>query len=185
MPRILDATVGLLDNKLTKNALADFDVLPYTIAVNLGISKGDGMSYRNQFSLMVCIGGLMLFGVSGCDTLSKAGVPGLESYVKRDPEELKFETAKREEFTLHHDHKALYWLMANRIETGMRLSEVEQILGESGEDVSDQSYGTKDGIHQTTDSAYSWGPDSEGRSVVLFFREGHLANFNRKDYVKQ
>lgn len=183
MPPILDATAGLLDNNLTKNALADFEFLPYTIAVNLGISKGDGMSYRTQFSLMVCFGGLMLFGVTGCDTLSKAGVPGLESYVKRDPEEVKFENAKREEFALHHDHKALYWLMANRIESGMRLSEVEQILGESGEDVSDQSYGKKGGIHQTTDLAYSWGPDSDGRSVILFFRDGYLTNFNRKDYV--
>ena len=132
---------------------------------------------------MFCV---ILFACSGCDTLGllgKAGVPGFESYVKPDPEALAFERRKREDFVLNRSHKALFWLLSHRVESGMRLSEVEQILGEAGEDVSDQSYQKKSqGLHEQTDDAFKWGPDSEGKSVVLFFRDGNLANFNPKDY---
>lgn len=146
------------------------------------------MSNYQSFRRLLSACCMFLFACSGCDTLGmlgKAGVPGFESYLKPTPEAIAFERNKREEFVLNRSHNALFWLLAHRIESGMRLSEVEQVLGEAGEDVSDQSYQKSQQVHQQTDDAYKWGPDTEGKSVVLFFRDGKLANFNPKDYRLQ
>ncbi len=118
----------------------------------------------------------------GCETLQKAGVPGLEQYVKEDPAVIEEEREQREKFSLHQDHKALYWLLANRVGNGMQLHEVEEILGAPGELTTEARQLKSDGLHQTNDPAYKWGPDSKGYSVILFFRDGHVSNFNPKDY---
>ena len=64
----------------------------------------------------------------------------------------------------------------------MQLHEVEQVLGEPGERETDMSRLKSDGIYQTTDLVYKWGPDQSGHSVVLFFRDGHLVNFDRQSF---
>ncbi len=119
---------------------------------------------------------------SGCEMLHNAGVPGLKPYIKVNPAEVKKEQACRDDFQLHRDHKALYWLLANRIQTGMQLHEVEQVLGEPGERETDLSRLKSDGVYQTTDLVYKWGPDQTGHSVVLFFRDNHLVNFDRESF---
>lgn len=118
----------------------------------------------------------------GCGVLHNAGVPGLEMYVKKDPAELQHERDQREQFILNQDHKALFWLISHRLDNAMTLSEVEQVLGVPGEYTADDSYGKSEGLHQTTDMAYKWGPDNRGQSVILFFRDGRLSNFDPKDY---
>ena len=118
----------------------------------------------------------------GCEMLHNAGVPGLKPYIKVNPAEVKKEQTCRDDFQLHRDHKALYWLLANRIQTGMPLHEVEQILGEPGERETDMSRLKSDGVYQTTDLVYKWGPDQTGHSVVLFFRDNHLVNFDRGSF---
>jgi hypothetical protein len=139
--------------------------------------SGRGIIYR-----IIGLTAVSLPALLGCDTLHKAGVPGLEQYAKVDHEGLALEQSNREKFSVHRDHKALYWLLANRISNGMRLQEVEEILGESGEYTTDFKSNDSKGLHQTTDSVYKWGPDSTGKSVVLFFRDGHVCNFNAKYY---
>ena len=106
--------------------------------------------------------------VVGCQTLHNAGVPGLEPYIKPDPVEVAKEQSHRENFQTHRDHKALYWLLSNRIANGMQLHEVEEILGGPGEFTTDFNSNNSDGIHHATDSSYKWGPDSSGYSVVVF-----------------
>ncbi len=130
---------------------------------------------------------LCLFTVSvavgtGCVALHHAGVPGLEQYAKPDPAVLEKEKSQREKFAINRDHMALYWLLANRISTGMDKHEVEDVLGEPGEIANEFSGVKSEGIYQSTDNAYRWGPDNKGHSVVLFFRDGRVTNFNPKDY---
>jgi hypothetical protein len=123
-----------------------------------------------------------LMAGSGCQALHNAGVPGLEQYVKVDTSRLEEEGLQREKFSLHHEHAALYWLLANCVENGMQLNEVEHALGEPGEHAMGMGQLKSDGIYQVTDIPYQWGPDSKGYSVILFFRDGRLVNFNAKDY---
>ena len=120
---------------------------------------------------------------SGCESLHNAGVPGLERYVKADPVKLKKAQSQRDQFVENRDHKALYWLLSNTVQTGMRLGEVEQALGEPGEFEPDTSRYNSDGVYQTTDTAYRWGPDNQGYSAILFFRDGYVVNFNPKDFA--
>lgn len=123
-----------------------------------------------------------LAAVLGCQTLHNAGVPGLEDYVKPDPVQVEMARSNRDKFAIDRDHKALYWLLSKKVSNGMKLAEVEDVLGSPGEEASEFKGANSDGIHQTTDSAFKWGPDSEGCSVVIWFRDGHVCNFNPKDY---
>jgi hypothetical protein len=138
---------------------------------------------RRVLSLAVSFSAIIaMISAFGCEMLHNAGVPGLKSYVKINPAEVKKEQICRDNFQLHRDHKSLYWLLANRIQTGMQLHEVEQVLGEPGERETDMSRLKSDGMYQTTDLVYKWGPDETGHSVVLFFRDGHLVNFDRNSF---
>ena len=132
---------------------------------------------------MIAVTLMTIVTFCGCQTLHEAGVPGLESYLKPDPEFALDTQEHRDEFALNRDHKALYWLMANRISNGMTLNEVEAILGEPGERETDTARLKSNGPYQTADLCYKWGPDCAGYSAVLFFRDGHLCNFNAKDYL--
>ncbi len=118
----------------------------------------------------------------GCETLHHAGVPGLEQYVK---DEAAIEAPKqRERFQLDRDPAAFSWLLAHRIQNGMSVSEVGEALGDSGEEFSSsQALKGNAKEYQTTDVGYRWGPDAQGRSVILFFRENHLVNFNPREFA--
>ncbi len=125
---------------------------------------------------------MLLMGVLvGCETLHQAGVPGLEQYVK--DEDAIAAPNYRERFQVDRDPAAFSWLMRHRVRTGMTVAEVSEALGDSGEEFS-SSQDLKKGLteYQTTDVAFRWGPDSEGRSVILFFRDGRLIQFNPNDF---
>jgi|GEM_PF-1040990 len=124
-----------------------------------------------------------LIAAPGCQTLHNAGVPGLDIYLKPDPEVIAREQAARDRYSLNHEHQALYWLLSHKIRNGMQLPEVEDALGETGEQTNEFNL-IKSDLFQTTDVAYKWGPDNKGNSVVLFFREGRVVNFDQKDFVE-
>ena len=119
---------------------------------------------------------------AGCETMHNAGIPGFESFAKPDIEAQKAAAHHRDEYQQSHDHNSLYWLLAHKIASGMTLNEVEAAIGESGERELDTSRVAKGGSYQITDQVYKWGPDSSGFSVVLFFRDGRVYNFNPHDY---
>ena len=137
----------------------------------------------NRFSLLILIAGTAYFCLcSGCETLHNAGVPGLESYVKPRPEDVAAVQHHRDEFLQNRNHQSLYFLLANHVSNGMLLKDVEAVLGEPGERETDTNRFKSDGLYQTTDVAYKWGPDHLGYSVILFFRDGHVVNFSPKDF---
>lgn len=122
---------------------------------------------------------------SGCEklhVLHNSGVPGFDYRLQETPEDTAAMQKHQEQFLRNRDHAALYWLLSNRISNGMILNEVEDVLGESGEREMEINRFKSDGLFQSTDLAYKWGPDSLGYSVVLFFRDGRVVNFNPKDF---
>lgn len=132
---------------------------------------------RTEWALAVLLAGLL----AGCETLHNAGVPGLEQYVK---DEAAITAPKyREQFQVDRDPVAFNWLLRNRVRTGMTVGEVSEALGDSGEEfLNSQGLKKNANEYQTTDVAYRWGPDSQGRSVILFFRDGKLIQFNPNDF---
>jgi hypothetical protein len=165
-----------------KLGLAQIGILAYIIAVIGSDSRSYLMPVREIFPKIVSLTAISLIVGSGCTMLHEAGVPGLSGYVKKDEAAIARERFQREKFTQDRDHEALFWLLSNRLDNGMELSHVEDVLGGPGELSTDQKFLKSEGIHRTTDSAFKWGPDNKGRSVILFFREGRLSNFDPKDY---
>lgn len=140
------------------------------------------MSDRWMIHRVLVVAVVTVLGVFGCQTLHNAGLPGLEMYLKPDPVKVAEEKSYREQFAVHRDHKALYWLLSHKISNAMSLREVEDVLGEQGEHTTEFTRLKSDGLYQATDSAYRWGPDSTGMSAVIFFRDGHVINFNPSDF---
>lgn len=120
----------------------------------------------------------------GCEALQEAGVPGMEPFIDntaRQEEEQKY----RDQFLIEKDPEALKWLLENRIHSGMTVNDVDKILGEPGErEFSDRWIKNDgDGRYRASDKVYRWGPDNQGRSIYLVFRENLLVNFDPLDYA--
>jgi hypothetical protein len=92
-------------------------------------------------------------------------------------------TEHREKFIAQGDPQSVRWLLANRVGSGMTRGEVNDILGQHGERVFEDNWlksGTS-GVRET-DEAYRWGPDSEGQTYYLFFRDDRLVNHDPAVY---
>ena len=93
------------------------------------------------------------------------------------------ETEQRQKFMNERDPDAFRWLLSHRIHTEMTPEQVAHVLGESGERrFDDREYKTNGGFYQTTDVGYQWGPDRKGHTVVLFFRDGKLINYDPAEF---
>ena len=84
----------------------------------------------------------------------------------------------------HRTRSDLYWLLGHRIETGMTVAEVAVVLGERGEK-EPRGQWVRQGDFRIDDEIYRYGPDSEGQSVYLVYREGRLVNHNREDFTRK
>ncbi len=124
--------------------------------------------------------GLLTASFVGCSVLHQAGVPGLEQYVK-DPH-APHVAEQRENYQVHHDGDSLNWLLAHRVHTGQSVAEISGILGEEGERYWNDRELKNGSAYLQTDEGYRWGPDSNGRSVILFFRDGKLVNFDPNEF---
>jgi hypothetical protein len=91
--------------------------------------------------------------------------------------------AQRTAFQTDRTPAALDWLLAHQLESGMSVAVVNQAIGETGEKVEqDLALKQHGGQYQATDVGYKWGPDTNGRSVVLFFRDGKLVHFDPTEF---
>jgi hypothetical protein len=119
---------------------------------------------------------------AGCETLYDAGVPGMERFVDLESKAQE-EEQHRKKYLEDKDPEAIRWLLANRIQSGQTLEEVGRIFGEKGIREHNDNWLTTDGIgYRTDDKAYKWGPDREGKSIYLVFREGILVNFDPHEF---
>ena len=88
----------------------------------------------------------------------------------------------RERYQQNRDPQAMRWLLGQRIQAGMSLVEVNQVLGEQGKRrYDDRRLKTHGGNYLTSDVFYQWGPDSDGKNVILGFRDGKLTNFEPRE----
>jgi hypothetical protein len=73
--------------------------------------------------------------------------------------------------------------MAHSLNNGMTVQEVERALGDAGERIYDDvELKSHHGEFLHTDIAYKWGPDTDGNSAVLFFREGRLIQYSPENF---
>ena len=124
---------------------------------------------------------MMCLTVTGCERLHKARIPGLESFIDFGTHERQKEQYRRR-YHSQRDHQAIRWLLANRVEQGMTLADVNRIFGEQGEREFDDQKFKIGSTYRATDIAYRWGPDATGRTVYLLFRDGQLVNFDPNEF---
>ena len=118
----------------------------------------------------------------GCEALQQSSLYRMTPFATKS-DYTAVEAEHRQKFVQERDPEALRWLLSHRVHNEMSVEEVSQVLGESGERRhDDRDYKTNGGYYQLTDVAYQWGPDRRGRTVILFFRDGKLVNFDPAEF---
>ena len=125
---------------------------------------------------------LSLVGVSGCGALSALKFPDLNDLLGSSSQ-VRDEEGHRQKYQLDRDPAERNWLLANRIQNGMAVSEVSRVIGEDGQRVHNDGRVKKGGGHyQSGDKAWKWAADRNSQSLILVFREGLLVNFDPSEY---
>lgn len=118
----------------------------------------------------------------GCETIESSSLGRMLPFGKKNnlaPQEAE----QRQKFMNERDPDAFRWLLSHRIHNEMTAEQVAHVLGESGERrLDDREYKTNGGFYHMTDVGYQWGPDRTGHTVVLFFRDGKLINFDPAEF---
>ena len=140
------------------------------------------MSIRALFTGWGCVALLASLSGIGCEALTDSATSGRSLFsVRRDDtrDEIKY----RERFRTDRDPEAMRWLLANRVRSGMTAADINGLLGDTGErEFNDRWLKTNGGLYRSGDVVYRWGPDNEGHSVYLVFREDRLVNFDPKEF---
>lgn len=134
------------------------------------------MSLQHRF---FCLG-LLALAISGlgCEKGLNANWP-----IATPAEQFREEEQKRQQYITKGESEAIRWLLKNRISSGQTLDEVNQMLGQDGiREYNDGQIKNNGGTFRQSDEVFKWGPDADGNSYMLVFRERKLVNFNRDDY---
>lgn len=135
------------------------------------------ISSRHAIHLVAVL--MLIAGVPGCSTIR---LPDVDEMLGRG-NTLKEEEQHRRNYQSDRDPADLRWLLANRISSGMSVSEVGRVIGEDGRRLYDDNWiKNGGGYYQTGDEAWKWEQDRNGQSLILVFREGRLVNFDPSDY---
>ena len=124
--------------------------------------------------LLVCLAGF------GCESTS-LNSSLLETLAGRPVVSEQELSQRRASYIEHHNREDLYWLLQNCVTTGMGVHEVAGVIGETPE-LEPHSQWLKQADFRVDDKVYKFGPDSQGQSVYLLFREGRLINHNPDEY---
>ena len=125
---------------------------------------------------------------AGCESTAGLGARGTGAKQRADAQPfdspLAEEVHYRTEYQSQRSKQAMRWLMSHRIQSGMSREEVAHVLGEDGEIEHDDRWIKGNvGVYHVDDVTWCFGPDSEGHSVYLVFRDNRLINFDPKDYT--
>ncbi len=133
-------------------------------------------------SWMVC--SIAIFTLSsGCETVPEWDSNTAMTGMHRTEKKADQAEAYRMRYLTKRDSKALDWILKNRLYSGMSRTSVAKEFGEDGEfQEASKWIKATGGTFRTSDDAYKWGPDENGRSVYLVFREGNLVNYDPKDF---
>lgn len=125
---------------------------------------------------------LLLTSIAGCSRFGEFKLPGIETAGERNAA-FEEEQQHRHAYQSEGSTKAMRWLKANRIHSGMRLRTVNETFGEDGQRVwEDAKYKSRGGHYRAGDETYKWGPDRDGNAHVLVFRDDRLVDFDPKEY---
>lgn len=139
-------------------------------------------SHRQVPSFLAGVGLFLVGLLSGCETSGWAHK--LERAFSSRPQSTSAEEERyRRMYLGNHDRQALYWLLRHRIHSGMPYGDVCRILGEEGvRESRDNWIKTNGGNYQLGDDAYAFGPDSDGQTLYLVFRDDKLVNFDPTEF---
>ncbi len=125
---------------------------------------------------------LAAMALSGCESPSWTHTLN-ESFKASEERQPRTEEEHRREYIEHHSRKSMRWLLAHRVSPGMSYQKVCHVLGEDGKrEERDQWLKTGGVNRRIDDEVYSFGPDSDGRMLYLFFREDRLINFDPTEF---
>lgn len=126
--------------------------------------------------------GMLLLTGSGCSLFPSNAAPG-SGHITSDRSAVDDEQTHRQRFQNSRDPDAMRWLLAHSLQQGMTVAEVGRVFGEDGQrEYNDRWIKTGGGFYRRDDVVYRWGPDSDGQSAYLVFRDGKLTNFDPADY---
>lgn len=136
---------------------------------------------------LVCALGLCLaLLVTGCESPGWARSLNAAFTGTRERPTAKEEEAHRREYLSTHSRRSMHWLLGNCVETGMSHNEVSRILGEEGiREAKDNWVKTKGGTYQLGDEVYGYGPNSDGETVYLVFRDNQLVSFEGGEFRRK
>lgn len=126
--------------------------------------------------------GVLLLSLAwlGCESTSLNST-FLETLAGRPVVSEKEMARRRALYIEHHNREDLHWLLQNCVTTGMGVHEVAGVIGETPE-LEPHSQWLKQADFRVDDKVYKFGPDSQGQSIYLLFREGRLINHNPDEY---
>ncbi len=127
---------------------------------------------------------LLTLLVTGCGTVSVPKLPDMNDMFGEKSSHRETEL-HRQNYQSTRDPDDLRWILANRISSGMSVSEVGRMIGEEGRRLYDDTWIKQGGGHyQSGDEAWKWEQDRNGQSLILVFREGRLVNFDPSAYAE-
>lgn len=139
------------------------------------------VNLRCVASCIVCVTSVLL--CAACETVPEWDSKSTMTSMRPAEKKTNRAEAYRTKFQTERDPKALNWILKNRLYSGMSLASVAKEMGEEGEYQETSKWlKATGGTFRTSDEAYKWGPDKDGRSVYLIFRENVLVNFDPADF---
>lgn len=134
---------------------------------------------RMLFAPLMCV--TLMTG--GCSSISTSRPGSFASLFDNESAEREAE-AHRSRYQQSRSPVELQWLMRNCVESGMTPAEINRVIGEQGQRVYDDDWiKTRGGHYHSSDNTWKWGPDREGNSVYLVFRENRLVNFDPDEFA--
>lgn len=145
------------------------------------LRKESGVKPIQTALAIVCIcPALCATGCSSVDSVSLASIASLFDGESQQ----RMEEEHRSRFQASRSPDDLNWLLHHHIENGMTPSEVSRVIGEEGQRVYSDSWIKNSGGHyHAGDETWKWGPDRQGNSVYLVFRERRLVNFDPSEFL--
>lgn len=129
-----------------------------------------------QFLLLSA--GLVL-AAAGCETTLPERLPGI-AQLRPTEDELQKEEECRVKFQTDRDPESLDWLMDHCLNAGVSVEDVNALFGTEGERLENDRWVKAKSRYREDDETWQWGPDNQGRSIYLVFREGRLI-YNPKE----
>lgn len=132
------------------------------------------------WSIMLVLNCLLL---ASCETLRAPGSTA-DWFARNNKKHEREVQAYRTQWQTHRDGEAIRWLLATQIHNGLSPDEVNERLGDTGErEINSQEFSRRGDGFRVDDQFYRYGPDRDGQSHYLGFREGKLINFDAERYA--